>query len=353
MHSGKRRSDTNALFQLAVLCFICCMSAMNDGFIDRTKLNFLPFISSDEPIPDIDYIKKELGHLTKSALDHFRPTERATNDSRRAPRKPRGCKRQAPEGENQSIDPVHLFNCDLLLDSDGAGGNTKGVAMFEDLLGARTGDVMLLCIPFVDSDGLFEKYRKFCEKQELIYSTYITCGYGSKENRQRKGANSSPGDHLQIPVIVKSNPDGLKILGGEIDWARALQSNLNPSLYVCFYNEYTAGPTEGATHNLCQIHYSDVLRGNLQLRHTQLRVANNPSSKFSSLFKGTTPTTFLSKSYHLLQQLLMEVRGDSQLTRLIILEFQKGYSTTETQLLKKKLKREERPRRQNHGSVSV
>lgn len=196
---------------------------------------------------------------------------------------------------------------------------------------------MLLCIPFVDSDGLFEKHRKFCEKQESICSARITCGCGSKENRQRKGANSSPGDHLQIPVVVKSNPDGLKMLGGEIDWARASQSNLNPSLHVCFHDEHAAGPAEGATHNLCQIHCSDVLRGNLQLRHTQLRVANNPSSKFSSLFKGTTPTTFLSKSHHLLQQLLMEVRGDSQLTRLITLEFQKGCSTTETQLLKKKL----------------
>jgi hypothetical protein len=234
------------------------MSAMIDGFIDRTKLNFLPFISSYEPIPDIDSIKKELGHLTNSALDHFRPKERTSN-SRRAPRKPRGFKRQAPEGENQSIDPAHLFDCDLLLDSDGVGGSTKGVAMFEDLLGARAADMMLLCIPFVapgkNSEGLFEKYRKFCEDQELIYSTYITCGYGSKKNRQRKGVNSSPGDHLQIPIIVKSNPDGLKMHDGEIDCARALQSNRNPSLYVCFYNENTAGPTQGATHNLCQIYY--------------------------------------------------------------------------------------------------
>ena len=37
---------------------------------------------------------------------------------------------------------------------------------------------------------------------------------------------------------------------------------------------------------------------------------------------------------------LLEVRGDSRLTQLIMLEFQKGHAVTETKLLKKKLKRD-------------
>jgi hypothetical protein len=197
------------------------MSASN-GFIDRTKLNFLPLISSDEPIPEIDSIKKELGHTMKSAVNYFRPKE-GTSKPQRPPRKLRGVKRKAPESDDQSIALHHSFDYNLLLDADGVGGSTKGVAIFEDLLDARKGDMMLLCIPFLaGKDGLFEKYRRFCENQDIIFSDYITCGYGLKKNRQRKGANYSLGDHLQIPVRVQSNPDGLKILHGEIDCAKAL-----------------------------------------------------------------------------------------------------------------------------------
>jgi hypothetical protein len=251
----------NTSYQLSVLCVSYCMkmSTISNGFIDRTKLNFLPFISSDEPIPEIDSIKKELGHLMKSAVNHFRPNE-GTSKPQRPPRKLRGLKRKAPEGEDQFIAP-NIFDSNLLLNLDGVGGSTKGVAIFEDLLEARKGDTMLLCIPFVSGkeDGLFEKYRRFCENQDIIYSDYMTCGYGSKKNRQRKGANYSPGDHLQIPVIVRSNPDGMKILDGEIDCAKALQSNSNPSLYLLFYSNDTTQPTQGATHNLRQIFYSSVL----------------------------------------------------------------------------------------------
>jgi hypothetical protein len=274
---------------------------MNKGFIDRTKLNFLSFTSSDEPIPEIDSIKKELGRLTLSAVNNFRPKEGAPK-SQRAPRKPRGLKRQVQEGEDQSIG---LFDSNLLLNSDGVGGSTKGVAMFEDLLGAGEGDTMLLCVPFFvagNGKGIFEKYRQFCENDQLVYSDYRTCGYGSKNNLQRKGANYSPGGHLQIPVIIKSNPDGPKMLHGEIDCTKALQSNRNPSLYVLFYKENTFHTTS-STHQLCKIFYTDVLRGNLQLRHVQLH--GQRSSDYSTLFKGTTPTTFLANSYHLLQQLLL------------------------------------------------
>jgi hypothetical protein len=236
------------------------MSAIN-GFIDPTKLNFLPLISSDEPIPEIDSIKKELGHLMKSAVNHFHPNE-GTSKPQRPPRKLRGIKRKSPEYNDQSLALVNVLDFNLLLNSDGVGGRTKGVAIFEDLLEVRKGDMMLLCIPFVagKEGGIFEKYRRFCENQDIIYSDYITCSYGSKKNRQQKGADDSPGDHLQIPVRVQSNPDGLKILDGEIDCAKALQSNSNPSLYFLFYsNDTTTQPTQGATHNLCQIFYSDVL----------------------------------------------------------------------------------------------
>jgi hypothetical protein len=57
-------------------------------------------------------------------------------------------------------------------------------------------------------------------KEELICSDCIKCGCGSKNTRQH-------GDHLQIPVAVKSDPDGPKMLQGEIDCAR------NPKSHVC------------------------------------------------------------------------------------------------------------------------
>jgi hypothetical protein len=127
--------------------------------------------------------------------------------------------------------------------------------------------------------------------------------------------------------VVPLSSDIVVAQGGYTD---AFKSNHNPSLYVCFYRDDTAGPADGSTHKLCQIYYTDILRGKFQLRHVQLRgPSKKHSSNFASLFKGAAPTTFLANNYHLLHQLLMEVRGDWCLTQLFILEFQKGYATTE------------------------
>jgi hypothetical protein len=50
------------------------LSTVNEAFVaDRTKLNFLPFASSDEPIPEINSIRKELGQLRLLAVNHFCP----------------------------------------------------------------------------------------------------------------------------------------------------------------------------------------------------------------------------------------------------------------------------------------
>ena len=156
---------------------------MNEGFLDRTKLNFLPSISSDEPIPDINKIKWELVQLTLSAVNNFRP-KAGTPKSQRDPRKPRGLKRQAPEVEDQSI---VLFDRNLLLDSDGVGGSTKGVAMFEDLLEAREGDAMLLCIPFVPGtdEGIFEKCQQLCEIHEAVEPRLEALGRAMTIKRER------------------------------------------------------------------------------------------------------------------------------------------------------------------------
>jgi hypothetical protein len=94
--SQPRRVSFDLLF-CALLIALQWLSTMNEGFADCTKLSFLPFASrSDEPIPEINSIRKKLGQLTLSALNHFHPKE-GTPKSQRAPRKPVGLKHQAQE----------------------------------------------------------------------------------------------------------------------------------------------------------------------------------------------------------------------------------------------------------------
>ena len=106
---------------------------MNKGFsLYYTELNFYdPFTSSDEPIPEIDLMRMELGWITLSAVNHFcleRRKKLSPKNSQQAPRKTRRLKRQAQERPDQSIG--------ILLDFDGVGGSTKRVTIFkEDLLG--------------------------------------------------------------------------------------------------------------------------------------------------------------------------------------------------------------------------
>jgi hypothetical protein len=93
-----------------------------------------------------------------------------------------------------------------------------------------------------------------------------------EQNRQQNCANCSPGDHLQISVTVKSNPDGLKTLDGQIDCARASQSNRNPGLHVLFYSGNTVLGQHKAPLTIFarQIFICSVLRGDSLVRYVQL-----------------------------------------------------------------------------------
>ena len=51
---------------------------------------------------------------------------------------------QAPRERGGEDLRISLFDSNLLLDSDGVGGNTKGVKMLEDLLEAGAGDIILV-----------------------------------------------------------------------------------------------------------------------------------------------------------------------------------------------------------------
>jgi hypothetical protein len=150
--------------------------------------------------------------------------------------------------------------------------------------------------------GFFEDYRKLCENQELLYSDYITCGHGPKNHRQRKGADCSPGDHLQIPVRAQSKPHGVKMLDGEIDCAEASQSNRNPSLYILIETTTFLGHTRRYSYNFCQIFCSDYLETSLvgssriwSKRPTAL--GGGPGSYFTSLVCCLTCTGITFKLY--------------------------------------------------------
>jgi hypothetical protein len=114
--------------------------------------------------------------------------------------------------------PMKLGIEGFLMDDNGNGGLTKGVAMVEQLLSAAPQEYFLLCIPRKverSTNPLFEAIRKFGSRHDTLSSTYTI---------------EHKGEHIQCPVQIQSNSSGPKMITGELDYIRAFTSNHNPCL---------------------------------------------------------------------------------------------------------------------------
>jgi hypothetical protein len=289
----------------------------DNKLLNRRRFSFLPQVATSK-VPSLISIERELANRKTTAEEYFRSKERGQFTQKAT--------RRHTSADKMTTVTEQSFAELMLLNAEGVGGLTKGVAMLEDLLQATEGEELLLCISYSiegSVNPLYEKYRQFCVWNKFLYSNFRLCGYGIKKKRLKQ-AEDYHGDYLQIPLRISSNPSGPFLLRNNPCPVQALSTNYNPSVYVSYYCEESAIVSNNKSLRLCQIHLKDILLCKLQLRYLQLNgPLKSTTRNFTEVFTGTTEKKARENNYSLLQQLLREVRGDCTLTLRIINDFNK------------------------------
>jgi hypothetical protein len=162
------------------LCYWTCKNMTADAWVaagggnkllNRQCFSFLPQVATAKVLSLIS-IEKEFANRRTTSDEYFRSKELG-------PFTQKGARRHASADKTTTVADQSFAEL-MLLNAEGVGGLTKGVAMAEDLLEATVGENLLLCIPYSiegEVNPLYEKYRMFCVKKKFLYSNFRLCGY--------------------------------------------------------------------------------------------------------------------------------------------------------------------------------
>jgi hypothetical protein len=228
------------------LCYWSCKNMTADAWVaaggdnkllNPRSLSFLRQVAIAK-VPSLISIEKEFANRRRTTSDeYFRSKECGAFTQK-------GARRQASADEMITVADQSFAEL-MLLNAEGVGGLTKGVAMVEDLLEATVGENLLLCISYSIEGGvnpLYERYRLFCVQKKFLYSNFRLCGYG------RKKFEDSHGDYLQIPVRICSNPSGTLLLSNQVCPVQAFSNNYDASIfYVNYYSKESATVSQNAS----------------------------------------------------------------------------------------------------------